>query len=57
MRPERSTRHQAFEAALKVEGFHYPAMAHLASARFLRDELPEAEQLAASLREHFRGMQ
>src|SRR3989442_7103656 len=44
---------KTFETALRLERFHYPALAHLARARFLRDELSAAEQLAATLREHF----
>lgn len=44
---------KAFQAALKLERFHYPALAHLANARLLREELSEAERLAVTLKEHF----
>ena len=44
---------EAFEATLKLDDRHFPALAHLARLRLLRDELPEAEQFATKLRELF----
>ena len=45
----------AFEGTLRLDGRHYPALAHLARLRLLQDELPKAEQVATRLRELFPG--
>ena len=42
-----------FELALSIDSSHYPALAHLMTARFRRGEVDQAERLAASLRQQF----
>lgn len=42
-----------FEAALEIDPTHYPALAHLARAKFLEGRLEEAQRLANELRRRF----
>ena len=41
---------ETFEATLRLDDRHFPALAHLARLRLLGDELREADQLATKLR-------
>ena len=43
----------AFKEALRLDGNHYPALAHLARLRLVQDDLSEAERLANKLHELF----
>lgn len=43
----------AFAAALKLDGRHYPALAYLARLRLTRDEVDDAERLAKRLKDIF----
>ena len=43
----------AFKEALRLDGSHYPALAHLARLRLLQDDLSDAERLSNRLRELF----
>ena len=44
---------EAFQEALRLDGHHYPALAHLARLRLVQDDLSDAERLATRLRELF----